>query len=203
MILMIRSCYSNTPEPDQDARKGWPRPRRGIRTFIRDYQQREIVFGHHGEHSSRTAVDGKLANTARASPATSAPLSQVADANQDWEICDILAKNAVDGELHYLVDWRPTLVPEHALGNAKEPVDEFEARFRTQYRQRGEKRRGRLHPSKAGKQASRQLREIAQQARRNRRKGEVDLGSRYEIDRRQRTILGYSDVCIGFIISKS
>jgi hypothetical protein len=30
------------------------------------------------------------------------------------------------------VDWCPTLVPEHELGNAKELVDEFEARVRAQ-----------------------------------------------------------------------
>jgi len=31
------------------------------------------------------------------------------------------------------VDWRPKLVPEHALGNAEELVEEFEARLRAQF----------------------------------------------------------------------
>jgi len=50
----------------------------------------------------------------------------------DWEVRDILGKKVVDGRVHYLVDWRPTLVLEDVLGNAKELVDEFEARLRTQ-----------------------------------------------------------------------
>jgi hypothetical protein len=56
----------------------------------------------------------------------------MADADPDWEVCDILGKKVVDGKVHYLVDWRPTLVLEDELGNAKELVDEFEARLRTQ-----------------------------------------------------------------------
>jgi hypothetical protein len=34
--------------------------------------------------------------------------------------------------LHYLVEWCPTLEPEHSLGQAKELVDEFEAQLRAQ-----------------------------------------------------------------------
>jgi hypothetical protein len=52
---------------------------------------------------------------------------QVVDANLDWDVRDILSKKVVNGAVHYLVDWRPTLVPEDVLGNAKELVDEFEA----------------------------------------------------------------------------
>lgn len=68
--------------------------------------------------------------------------AQVVDANPDWEVSDILGKKVVDGEVQYLVDWRPTLVPEHELGNAKELVDEFEARVRSQR----ESKRGRGGP---------------------------------------------------------
>jgi hypothetical protein len=39
-----------------------------------------------------------------------------------------------------------------------------------------------------------------QQKRLNRRKGEVGLGNRCEVDHRQRPTLAYSDACIGFII---
>jgi hypothetical protein len=53
---------------------------------------------------------------------------QAIDDNQDWEVHKIIGKEDVDGELHYLVDWSPTLVRENALGHAKELVDEFEAR---------------------------------------------------------------------------
>jgi hypothetical protein len=34
--------------------------------------------------------------------------------------------------LHYIVDWHPTLMPEHSLGNVKEQVDKFEARLQAQ-----------------------------------------------------------------------
>jgi hypothetical protein len=47
-------------------------------------------------------------------------------------VCDILGKKVIDGDAYYLVDWRPTLEPEHALGHAKAVVDEFEARLRAQ-----------------------------------------------------------------------
>jgi hypothetical protein len=52
-------------------------------------------------------------------------------------------------------------------------------------------------------QASRRLWGVTQQARRSRRNGVVDLGSRCEADHHQRPIFVYSDACIGFIISKS
>lgn len=85
------------------------------------------------------SVDSKPVSTARTiSPASdSAPLAepqlaaQVIDDSQDWEVRQIIGKQDVDGVPHYLVVWFETLVPEHALGNAKELVDEFEARLRT------------------------------------------------------------------------
>ena len=103
------------------------------------------------DQSSGTSVEGRLASTVgtTSTVSESAPLAdpavavQVDDANRDWEVNDILDKMVVDGEVQYLVDWCPTLVPEHELGNAKELVDEFEARVRMavadtpQKRQRG------------------------------------------------------------------
>ena len=44
-------------------------------------------------------------------------------------------------------------MPKCELGKAKVLVDKFEARLQAQCRQRGRKRRGRLPPSTAGKQA--------------------------------------------------
>jgi hypothetical protein len=64
---------------------------------------------------------------------------QVVDTNLDWDVRDILSKKVINDEVHYLVDWRPTLVPEHALGNAKELVDEFEARVRAQLKSKSER----------------------------------------------------------------
>jgi hypothetical protein len=50
----------------------------------------------------------------------------VTDASRDWDICRTIGKDYVDGVLHYLVKWCPTLEPVHSLGHAKELVDEFE-----------------------------------------------------------------------------
>ena len=45
------------------------------------------------------------------------------DSKQEWEILDIIGKEDVDGVVHYLVEWNPTLVPKCALKNAKEMVN--------------------------------------------------------------------------------
>jgi hypothetical protein len=74
--------------------------------------------------------------------------AEVVDADQEWEIRDIIGKEDVDGVVHYLVEWNPTLVPKYTLKNAKEMVNKFEARLRAQGRQ--EKGRGRPPQSKVG-----------------------------------------------------
>jgi hypothetical protein len=56
----------------------------------------------------------------------------VIDADRDWEVRRIVGKEEVDGVLHCLVDWHPTLLPEHSLGYAEELVGKFEARLRAQ-----------------------------------------------------------------------
>jgi hypothetical protein len=81
-------------------------------------------------------------------------VAEVADDMQEWEIRDIISKEDVDGVPHYLVEWKPTLVPKYELKKAKGLVDKFEARLRAQGRQRGGKRRGRLLPSKSGHKAA-------------------------------------------------
>jgi len=58
--------------------------------------------------------------------------------------------SSTNGEVHYLVDWRPTLVSEHVLGNVKELVDEFKARVRAQLKSKSRQGRPGL---KQGKQA--------------------------------------------------
>jgi hypothetical protein len=62
-------------------------------------------------------------------------MAEVVDANQEWQIRDMIGKENVDGVVHYLVEWNPTLVPKYALKNAKEMVDKFGARLRAQARQ--------------------------------------------------------------------
>jgi hypothetical protein len=85
------------------------------------------------------STDSNLASTARTTHVLEDSLRtesqlclQVIDADRDWEIRKIVSKEVVDGVLHYLVDWHPTLPPVYSLGYAKELVDKFEARLRAQ-----------------------------------------------------------------------
>jgi hypothetical protein len=80
-------------------------------------------------------------------------VAEVADNKQEWEICDIVGKEDVNGVPHYWEQWSVTLVPKSEMGKARALVARFEAGLRAQRRQKGEKGRGRLLPSKAGKQA--------------------------------------------------
>jgi hypothetical protein len=88
-----------------------------------------------------SSANGEPAGTTRATPAyeptppTEPQLClQVIDDDQDWEVRQIIGKEEVDGVLHYMVDWHPTLIPEESLGHAKELVDKFEARLQSQRR---------------------------------------------------------------------
>ena len=78
----------------------------------------------------------------------------MANDKQEWEICDIVGKEDVDGVPHYWVQWSVTLVPKSEMGKARAFVARFEAGLRAQRKQKGGKGRGRLLPSKAGKQAA-------------------------------------------------
>ena len=69
-------------------------------------------------------------------------MANVIDANQESEIRDIIAKEDVDGVVHYLVEWSPTLMPKYAIGKAKGLVNKFEARLRPQGMRWGEEKEG-------------------------------------------------------------
>jgi len=47
------------------------------------------------------------------------PQVVVTDSKQEWEICDILKEEYIDGVPHYWVQWTVTLVPESDMGKAK------------------------------------------------------------------------------------
>ena len=47
------------------------------------------------------------------------PQVAVADNKQEWEICDIVGKEDVDGVPHYWVQWSVTLVPKSEMGKAR------------------------------------------------------------------------------------
>jgi hypothetical protein len=110
---------------------------------------------------SVAAIDGQSATLATNTSMISEPndpkrlqqVTEVTDGEQEWDIRDIIGKEVVDGEVHYLVEWSATLVPKYDLGKAKVLVDKFEAQLRAQCRQRVGERRGRLPPPKAGKHA--------------------------------------------------
>jgi hypothetical protein len=91
------------------------------------------------------------ATAAQSALTISKQAAEVANDKQEWEICDIIGKEDVDGVLHYWVQWSATLVPKYDIGKARALVARFEAQLRAQGRQRGGKGRERLPLLKAGK----------------------------------------------------
>jgi hypothetical protein len=87
---------------------------------------------------------------------------EVENDKQEWEICSIIDKEDIDDVPHYWVQWSPTLVPKYEMGKASALVARFEAGLRAQRKQKGGKGRGRLLPSKAGKQAAAGVRATGQ-----------------------------------------
>jgi hypothetical protein len=75
------------------------------------------------------------------------------DDKQEWEVCDIIDKEDVDGVPHYWVQWSATLVPKCEMGKARALIAIFEAGLRAQRKQKGGKGRDRPFLSRAGKQA--------------------------------------------------
>src|SRR5580700_9733245 len=70
---------------------------------------------------------------------------------------------------HYWVQWSPTLVSESEMGRARALVARYKARLRPQHKQKGGKGRGRLLPSKAGKEAAAGVRATGQTQEKKRR----------------------------------
>ena len=80
------------------------------------------------------------------------PAVEVANDKQEWEICDIIGKEDVDGAPHYWVQWSAMLVPKCEMGKARALIARFEAGLQAQRKQKGGKGRDRQFPSRAGKQ---------------------------------------------------
>jgi hypothetical protein len=57
---------------------------------------------------------------------------EVANDKQEWEICDIIGKEDVDGVPRYWVQWSATLVPKSEMGKTRALVVRFEAGLRAQ-----------------------------------------------------------------------
>ena len=45
-------------------------------------------------------------------------MAEAVDADQEWDIYDVVGKEDVNGVVYYLVEWNPTLVSKYALKNA-------------------------------------------------------------------------------------
>lgn len=45
-----------------------------------------------------------------------------------WEITELIGREVIGGTMHYLVQWKPTFVPEDEI-SAAELIGEFEAKF--------------------------------------------------------------------------
>jgi hypothetical protein len=110
--------------------------------------------------------DGQSATLAGSPSTIPAPDDpEMPDDKQEWEVCDIIGKEDVDGVLHYWVQWSATLVPKCEMGKARALIARFKVGLRAQRKQRkqkGGKGRGRLLPSKAGKQAAAGVRATGQ-----------------------------------------
>ena len=94
---------------------------------------------------------------------------EVVNDKQEWEICDIIGKEDANGVPHYWVQWSATLVPKYEMGKARALVARFKAGLQAQRKQKGGKGRGRLLPSKAGKQAAAGVRATGQTQEKKRR----------------------------------
>jgi hypothetical protein len=78
--------------------------------------------------SSWCSVDENLASTSRTTPDIfeSASLTkpqlcpELSDTSRDCEVRKIIGKEYVDGVLHYLVEWFPTLEPVRSVEHAKD-----------------------------------------------------------------------------------
>ena len=82
------------------------------------------------DESKCSSVGRNLASFIEYASLTVPKPSLIHDANREWEVRKIIGKEYVDGMLHYLVEWCPTLEPQHSLGYAKELVDKLKSQLR-------------------------------------------------------------------------
>jgi hypothetical protein len=127
----------------------------------------ELVAAIDGQSATLAAT--ALMKSALGGPGIPQQVAEVANDKQEWEICVIIDKEDIDGVQHYWVQWSPTLVPKSEMGKASTLVARFEAGLRAQRKQKGGKGRGRLLPSKAGKQAAAGVRATGQTQEKKRR----------------------------------
>jgi hypothetical protein len=64
------------------------------------------------DSQSATLAGSSLMISESNDPGRPQQVAKVADGKQEWEIRDIIGKEVVNGEVHYLVEWTTTLVPK-------------------------------------------------------------------------------------------
>ncbi|KAI5465225.1 hypothetical protein BGZ63DRAFT_422165 [Mariannaea sp. PMI_226] len=125
-------------------RRGWstvstgPNISKRIKSKIVD--QNSVHKVHRQARPAKDATDGEeLANMDQESSICVSTLTNatsehikaaavVSNMDMEWEIGNLLGKEVIDGVVHYLVAWKPTLVPEHEI-NAPELIRSFEEKF--------------------------------------------------------------------------
>jgi hypothetical protein len=76
---------------------------------------------------SVVAIDGQITALAKSTsmifesddPGMPQQVVEVPNDKQEWEICDIIGKEDVDGVPHYWVQWNATLVSKYEMGKAR------------------------------------------------------------------------------------
>jgi hypothetical protein len=118
------------------------RPRDDITTPFSGHGEDDLEAPEHRPAADQVMVDpdddgysciGESTTMVSTSTEQSQPTAISTDVDAEWEIDgDLMGKEVIDGEVHYLVPWKPTLVPATLMQNALELINSFEARFRAQ-----------------------------------------------------------------------
>jgi hypothetical protein len=83
------------------------------------------------DNSLSSSISNKLADIA-SSVTTADQSTDMGDpqADDSWEICNIISKRTIDGVVPYWVDWDSTWMCESELKVARESIEESETRLR-------------------------------------------------------------------------
>ncbi|CAH0019970.1 unnamed protein product [Clonostachys rhizophaga] len=101
------------------------RPRDDITTPFSGYGEDNLEAPEHRPAADEIMVD--------ADDDIHSCIGVTTDVDVEWEIDgDLMGKEVIDGEVYYLVPWKPTLVPATMMQSALELINRFEARFGAQ-----------------------------------------------------------------------
>ncbi|KAH6883816.1 hypothetical protein B0T10DRAFT_564872 [Thelonectria olida] len=138
--------HDTLPSASKRIRRGWATVQKdpnNISQSINSVNINKILANRPARSATDTAdgediasVDHDFASSINISTTTAYPTSEhieagtvVSNTEMEWEIDgDLMGKEVIDGVVHYLVPWRPTLVPEHEI-YAPELIRSFEKKF--------------------------------------------------------------------------